>query len=312
MTEGIAESITAEAEQAASEAAREARAEVYERAAKAPADTTPTPETAAEKPSRRVVRNSTSKDGWQKFVVDIWLTDLNPVEFGIYRHSRNRAKSRQFSSDMDIYAEVIENGERTGLLGYRKELWKDMKGMDRRLVFKLFTPSLNWRATMDLMLARSLQLTIGARGIPVTAYSINTHDDNFMIYLERSALKWPFLPEHFSFFIMSDGKPKFYRLQRAVINIGGDYTLYDEKNRAIGYVDGSILTLAGYWRGAVRTEHADRKLMTVLKLFAGMIIFNRQARWHMWRLWHDVVDGRIEPTMERQEGDLYKNPRRVR
>lgn len=303
MTEGIAQSVAAEAEQAANEAAREARAEVLERNAKTEPE---------KKPSRRITKASTSSDTWQKFVVDVWLTDLNPTEFGIYKHSRNRAKSRQFSSDMDIYAEVIENGERTGLLGYRKDLWKDAKDMDRRLVFKLFTPSLNWRATMDLMIGRSLQLTLGARGVPVMAYSINTHDDNFMIYLERSALKWPFLPEHFSFFIVSDGKPKFFRLERALINIGGDYTLYDEHNKAIGYVDGKILSIAGKWKGAIRSEHADKKLLTVMKLFSGLIIFNRQARWHMWRLWHDVIDGRIAPALERQESDLYKNPRRVR
>ncbi|CFX08059.1 conserved protein of unknown function [Candidatus Filomicrobium marinum] len=303
MTEGIAQSVAAEAEQAANEAAREARAEVLERSAKTEPE---------KKPSRRITKASTSSDTWQKFVVDVWLTDLNPTEFGIYKHSRNRAKSRQFSSDMDIYAEVIENGERTGLLGYRKDLWKDAKGMDRRLVFKLFTPSLNWRATMDLMVGRSLQLTLGARGVPVMAYSINTHDDNFMIYLERSALKWPFLPEHFSFFIVSDGTPKFFRLERALINIGGDYTLYDEHNKAIGYIDGKILSIAGKWKGAIRSEHADKKLLTVMKLFSGLIIFNRQARWHMWRLWHDVIDGRISPALERQESDLYKNPRRVR
>ena len=86
---------------------------------------------------------------------------FNSVEFGIYKHSRNRAKSRQFTSDMDIFAEVIENGERTGLLGYREDLWSKNVGMDKRLVFKLFNETVNWRATMDLMIGRSLQLTLG-------------------------------------------------------------------------------------------------------------------------------------------------------
>jgi len=307
MTEGIAASVAAEADEAAADAAREARAEVLERAEAEKAAESP-----AEKPSRAVSRASTSRKGWQKFVVDVWLTDLNATEVGIYRHSRNRAKSRQFSTDMDIYAEVIENGQRTGLIGYRKELWKNATGTDRRLVFKLFTPALNWRATMDLMVGRSLQLTLGARGEPVTAYSINTSDDNFMIYLERSASKWPLLPEHFSFLIVSDGKTKFYRLQRALINLGGDYTLYDEADQAIGYVDGKLFSLAGKWRGAVRSEHADKKLMTALKLFSGLIVFNGQARRHMKRLWRDVRAGRTTPAIERQEQDLYMNPRRVR
>lgn len=297
----------AEANAAASDAAREARAEVLQRTqAKDKKED-------GEKPvSRRTTRASTSTKEWYKFVVDVWLTDLNSTEFGVYKRSRNRAKSRQFSSDMDIYAEVIENGQRTGLIGFRKAPWKENTGMNRRLIFKLFTKSLGWRATMDLMIGRSLQLTMGARGLPVTAYSINTDDDDFIIYIERSAFKWPLMPEHFSFFLMRDGKPEYFRLQRAFINIGGDYTLYDQQNNKIGYIDGKIYSIAGKWKCGVKVEHADKKLLTTLKLFSGMIIFNRGARWHLWRLWKEVLAGKLQPKLEQQEADLYKNPRRVR
>lgn len=297
----------AEANAAASDAAREARADVLQRTrGKGKTE-------GGEKPvSRRTVRASTSNEEWHKFVVDVWLTDLNSTEFGVYKRSRNRAKSRQFSSDMDIYAEVIENGQRTGLIGFRKAPWKENTGMNRRLIFKLFTKSLGWRATMDLMIGRSLQLTMGARGLPVTAYSINTDDDDFIIYVERSAFKWPLMPEHFSFFLMRDGKPEYFRLQRALINIGGDYTLYDQHDNKIGYIDGKIYSIAGKWKCAVKAEYADKKLLTTLKLFSGMIIFNRSARWHLWRLWKEVIAGELEPKLEQQESDLYKNPRRMR
>jgi hypothetical protein len=59
-----------------------------------------------------------------EFIVDVWITNLHWVKFGLYKHSRNQAKSRQFTSDMDIFAEVIEHGERTRLLGYREDLWR--------------------------------------------------------------------------------------------------------------------------------------------------------------------------------------------
>jgi hypothetical protein len=250
-------------------------------------------------------------DGWHRFAIDVWLTDFNSTEFGIYKRARNRAKSRQFSNDMDIFAEVVENGERTGLIGYRADLWKTKTGMDKRLVFKLFSDSLNWRATMDLMVARSLQLTLGARGLPVLAYSINGSDDDFVVYLERSANKWPLLPEHFSLFLMHEGKPVFYRLRRDVIALGGDYTLYDHNDRLVGRLDGKIFTLGGYWRGQVRRDHADKRLLNVLKLFGGMIGFNRACRRHMKQLWSDIRQGRLETKLERQEADLYANPRRV-
>ena len=291
-----------EADAAAAEAAKEARAEVLQRTAKS----------AGAAPQTKGKRSRRAKTEYTEFVVDIWITDLNWTEFGIYKHSRNRAKSRQFTTDMDIYAEVIENGERTGLLGYREDLWRKNTGMDKRLVFKLFNETLNWRATMDLMIGRSLQLTLGARGLPVTVFSLNTGDHEQMVYLERSANKWPLLPENFSFFLLEDGKPTFYRLKRDFIDLGGDYTLYNHHNQNIGRLDGRVFSIGGYWKGSVKTEHADPRLLIVLKMFCGMIIFNNDARRHMRSLVRDIAKGKYAPKLEKQETDLYMNPRRVR
>ena len=296
-----------EADAAAAEAAREAKADVLERAAKAEsAEALP----AAARSAR--TRPARAKSQWAEFIVDVWITNFNSVEFGIYKRSRNRAKSRQFTSDMDIFAEVIEEGERTGLLGYREDLWTKNTGMDKRLVFKLFTESLNWRATMDLMVGRSLQLTLGAQGLPVTCFSVNTGDHDNMVYLERSAHKWPLLPENFSFFLLEDGKPQFFRLRRDFIDLGGDYTLFNQHNQPVGYLDGKVFSIGGKWKGRVKIEYADPRLLMVLKLFCGMLIFNSDARRHMRALYRDVGSGKYTPRLEKQEADLYMNPRRVR
>jgi hypothetical protein len=291
----------AKANAAASDAARDARAEVLEQAQHAKISGVP-----------KAIAGKATRDDFYHFIVDIWITNLNRTEFGIYKRSRNRAKSRQFTSDMDIFAEVIEGGERTGLIGYREDLWEKAEGMDKRLVFKVFNETLNWRATMDLMIARSLQQTIAARGLPVMTYSINTDEDNFIVYLERSANKWPLLPENFAFFVMNEGKPEFYRLKRDLIDLGGDYTLYDQHDNAIGHLDGKVFSIGGKWKGRVKREHADRRLLTVLQLFSAMQVFNADCRRHMRRLWKDVRRGKIEPKLERQEADLYMNPRRIR
>lgn len=294
--------ILKEAEAAAAEAAREAKAEVLARAGV----------DVPVKKHANAPRSVSSKKAWHEFTVSVWLTDLNSVEFGFYKRSRNKAKSRQFTSDMDIFAEVIENGERTGLLGYREDLWKKSTGMDKRLVFKLFNESLNWRATMDLMIGRSLQLTLGATGFPVVAFSANVGDHDFMVYLERSAHKWPLMPENFSFFIMDEGEPAFYRLRRNLVSIGGDYKLINQKGDVIGYIDGRIFSVYGHWRGSIKTEHADARLVMVLQLFCGMLSFNRSARRHIKSLARDVASGYLKPKLEKQESDLYMNPRRVR
>lgn len=306
--------IEAEANAAAAEAAREARAEVLERADQERVNLDNVKKADAKKAqSKKPAKKAGKKNSeWEEFKVQVWITNFNSVEFGIYKKSRNRAKSRQFSSDMDIIAEVTEGGERTGLLGYRADLWKNNTGMDKRLVFKLFTESVNWRATMDLMIGRSLQLTIGAHGFPVTAFSVNTGDHENMVYLERSAHKWPFVPEDFSFFLLEGGRPTFYRLRRDWIDLGGDYTLYDEQGKAVGSLDGAVFTIGGRWKGRVRKEHADPRLMMILKLFCAMLIFNVDARRHMRHIYKNVRKGKLIPKLEKQEADLYMNPRRVR
>jgi hypothetical protein len=284
----------------AAKAAREAKTEVLEvQSAGAPV------------PARKV-RRLGRKAEWAEFIVDVWITNFHSVKFGFYKHSRNQAKSRQFTSDMDIFAEVIEHGERTGLLGYREDLWRKNAGMDKRLVLKLFNETLNWRASMDLMIGRSLQLTLGARGLAVTAFSINAGEHDDMIYLERSANKWPLAPEHFSFFLLDDGRPQFYRLKRDVTDLGGAYTLFSHRNEVVGRLDGKVFTLGGKWRGRVHPDHANSRLLAVLQLFCGMLIFNGSCRRHVRRLARDVRAGRYEPKIEKQEADLYMNPRRVR
>ena len=50
----------------------------------------------------------------------------------------------------------------------------------------------------------------------------------------------------------------------------------------------------------------------VLQLFCGMLAFNRGSRKHMKSLARDVASGKLVPKLEKQEADLYMNPRRVR
>jgi hypothetical protein len=308
----ITDELLREADNAASDAAYEARAEVLERA---DSDADPGSISApdmSKRRARKIAKQSTSKEGWKHFIVDVWLTDLNPTEFGIFKRSRNRARSRQFTKDMDIFAEVIEDGERKGLIGYRKDLWKNNDESGKRLVFKLFSDKLNWRATMDLMLARSISQTIGARMLPVTTYAINTSGENQVVSLERSANKWPLLPENFSFFLLKEKKLEFFRIRQDFIRLGDDYTVYNGRNEAIGILDGAFFTISGKWRGRVREDYADTQLLNVLQMFCAMLIFNDECRSHIKRIAKQVQAGTLEPKLEKQEHDLYMNPRRVR
>lgn len=297
--------VEVEARTAAADAAADARADVREEAGKAKA-------AVSKLEKAKSSATDALKKTWKEFTVDVWITPFNSIEFGFWKRDRNRGKSRQFTTDMDVFAEIIEDGVRSGVIGYRKELWNDSSGTDKRLVFKLFSETLNWRASMDMMLGRSIQQTLGARGVPVTTYSINTSTDDALITLERSANKWPLCPEYFSFFILDGSVPKFYRFRRDIINLGGDYSLIDQTGETVGYIDGAVLTIGGKWKASVRGDHADPRIMTVMKLFAGMIVFNNEARRHVKHLARDIRRGRIQPDVQHQEADLYLNPRRVR
>ena len=298
-----------EANHAADEAAREARAEVLER--EGVTEIPSRPKRSARR-QRKAEAQSKSTAEYHHFVVDVWLTNLNPTEFGIFKRDRNRAKSRQFTTDMDIYAEILEDGQRTGLIGYRKDLWEKKERTDKRLVFKLFTDKLHWRATMDLMLARSVSQTVGARMLPVTTYSVNTSGEDQVVYIERSANKWPLLPENFSFFLLEDGKLEFYRIRQKFIRWGDDYLIYNGRDEVIGLLDGAALSIAGKWRCRLKKEYAGRPILNVLKMFTAMLVFNDACRSHVKRCAKAVRRGEYQPKLEKQEMDLYMNPRRVR
>lgn len=267
---------------------------------------------AKELPEASGPSEKASTGDWVHYQVDLWWTDLNTTEIGIYQHSRHRAKSRQFTTDSDIFGEVKEDGKRTHLISYREGAWDKTEGMERRLVIKLFTEAMTWRATMDLMVGRSLQLSFAAGGFPVTAFSVNVSGHDQIIHVERSARIWPGFPEKFSFFILKDGEPFLYKLRRHWISIGPDYTLYDHKNEKIGRLDGKLVTLGGHWDVHLRADHDDRILNAVLQLFCAMLRFNKACRKHVEALVTGMENKEMTPHIAHHEADLYLNPRRTR
>lgn len=253
------------------------------------------------------------KAAQKQFTVDMWWTDLNDVEIGLFRHSRHRAKSRQFTQDSDVIGEVKENSERTGLISYREGLWKSENPAEKRLVFKLFSPSMAWRGTMDLLIGRSVQLSSGAGGFPVTAFSLNVSGHDQVIQVERSARKWPGLPEKFSFFLLQEnGEARLYRLRQDWVNIGGDYTLYDQTGTRIGHLNGRVIDIGGRWDVTLDAEHDSPVMQAVLQLTCAMLKFNNAARRHIEALTVSVASGAMKLALEAQEADLYLNPRRTR
>lgn len=247
----------------------------------------------------------------RKFKVDLWATDLNTAEIGILKRTRNEAASDQFTKDMEIFGQTVDNGKREALIAYRKTLWDEKKDFDRRLVIKLFSESLSWRGTIEMLVGRSLQLTRGS-GVAVPSFSINLSRHDQLIEVERCARKWPFMPETFTFFLQTKVGPRFYTLRRKIFAFGADYGVYDQQHRCVGHLDQKLFNLGGAWIVRLDPKHTNRKLETTLELFCAMLKFNRKCRGHIGNLSSKMRSGKIAPQMSASERDLYYNPRRRR
>ncbi|MDJ0920090.1 MAG: hypothetical protein QNI84_03115 [Henriciella sp.] len=248
----------------------------------------------------------------RKFKVDFWATDFNLAEIGIMKRTQNEAASDQFTKDMEIFGQTVINKERKALLAYRQELWDASEDFERRLVVKLFSERLHWRGTAELLLGRSMQLTLGAGGLAVPSFSINLGRHEQLIQLERSAHQLPFFPESYSFFLQTKSGPKFYRLKRNVMCFGTDFSVLDQQGRKIGKLDGRVVNLGGAWMVKLDPAYANAKLEAVLQLFCAVLKFKGSARRHIRRLGKQVRLGKLRPQIDHHEDDLYLNPRRRR
>ena len=141
---------------------------------------------------------------------------------------------------------------------------------------------------------------------------LNTNEHEQVVYLSRSANKWPWTGENFSFFLMEQDQIRFYRIRQDLISLGRDYSVFDGMGTKIGVLDGKLITLGGKWKCKIKRRHADKRVLTVLKMFVGMLVFNKACRKHVTRLSAGVGKGMVVPKLQRQEADLYMNPRRVR
>ena len=244
-----------------------------------------------------------------KVKVDFWATDLNTAEIGIMKRTQNEAASDQFTKDMELYGQTVIDGRREALIGYRQELWDGSEGFDRRLVIKLFSETLGWRGTAEMLLGRSVQLSLAAGGQPVPVFSINLSRHKQLIQLERCAVKWPFMPEKYSFFIQGKNSVKFYTIKRHLISFGADYSIYDHKGRKIGVLDHQLINLGGAWMMRLDPEHRTRQLESVLELFCAVLKFNRASKGHVLKLTEQVLRGKVHPDLDHDEEDLYLNPR---
>ena len=257
--------------------------------------------------------SKSGKTEWREFKVDLWATDMNDVEIGIMKDTEHRAQSRQFTKDMEVFGQVVDGGDRKGIFGFREDIWDKEEALKKRLVIKLFTEDMNWLGSLDLMMGRSVQLTLGAGGFPVTAFSINLARHEQIVQVERSARRWPLQTEAFSFFLLPPDEPaRFYTLKKKRISFGGDYTIVSQTGETIGHLNGKVVNIGGAWKVKLDPAHANAAMEHTLKLFCSMLRFNSKLRKHVKTQAKHMANGEIKADLDYQETELYMNPRRTK
>ena len=246
----------------------------------------------------------------RKVKVDFWATDLNTAEIGIMKGREGEDGAEEGASGREGDVQTVIDGKREALIGYRQELWDGSEGFERRLVIKLFSETLGWRGSAEMMLGRSLQLSLSAGGQALPVFSINLARHDQLIQLERVSKTLPFMPERFSFFIQNKSEVNFYTLRRHLFSMGADYSVYDQKGRKIGVLDHQLVNLGGAWMVRIDPAHQDRKLEAVLELICAVLKFNRAGRKHVKKLSEQVLRGKIKADLDHDEENLYRNPRR--
>ena len=83
-----------------------------------------------------------------------------------------------------VIGEILEGGERTGLITYREGLWKS-EILAKSVLCSAFHAVHELACQHGYACGRSVQLSAGARGFPVTAYSMHIDGLDQVILVER-------------------------------------------------------------------------------------------------------------------------------
>ncbi len=182
--------------------------------------------------------------------------------------------------------------------------------MDRRLVVRLFSQTLNCARHHGSDGRAEPAAYKGCARHSVTATPSIRMRIISIIYLERSANKWPVLPENFSFLVVRGRQNRPFTGCGMTSSASAATIPCMTSAMQGGAPRRSIAVLGGYWKGKVRAEHADKKLMTVMKLFVGTIGFTVHAAGTS-RVWRKMSRaGRVETEARALRADYYLNPRR--
>ncbi len=263
------------------------------------------------------------KEKWKKitrrqFSVDFWRTSLHGEKIGIRQKDQQRAASRQFSKDMELYGAVKEGDEEMGNIGFRTTEWMGAnfsKGQLARLVIRFFDENSRWVATIEEDTIQGMLYSLAYREpMPVFNVQIKGNSNIFkMTPIEEGISDKLVMPIIFE----KDGKTvDFLMFDRKTMTMGDDWEVYRMRDRKkiLADLDSKKLNIGGLVEVRVYDpELQDNKIfINTLLIFAATIKFFGEVKDHLkdaYKTYIDEDEGFIFKP-DRHELELLENPRR--
>ncbi|MHA2172841.1 MAG: hypothetical protein ACXAB7_23505 [Candidatus Kariarchaeaceae archaeon] len=250
----------------------------------------------------------------REIIVDLWKTGAHGIEVGIKQDEQHRAKSRQFSKDMDIIGEYKEGGETKGYVAYRTTPW-EAEALKKKIVIKTFTKSMSWKGTLEELMARGMAQTFAA-GKNIPSFIVNLGKTNQLITLEKVQRAKSMGREIYSFFVIDDDDETLhpFTIEADRFTLGSDWNVYDVKHDKIAKIDGSKFNVGGKYKIELDTkkETYRNELPEILVIFSTLNKFLEDVSKKMDKARDILRDGKGTIVIENDEKLLYHNPRLIK
>ncbi|MHA1279388.1 MAG: hypothetical protein ACTSQI_06905 [Candidatus Helarchaeota archaeon] len=261
------------------------------------------------------------KEKWKKitrrqFTVDFWRTSLHGEKIGIRQKDQQRAISRQFSKDMELYGEIREGHTEIGNIGFRNKEWNEYditKGKLSRLIIRFFDENGHWEGSIeeDTVLGMAYSLAY-KEALPAFNLFIKGNSKIFKITpIEEGISDKLIMP----IILQKDGKIiDFLLFDRKQFTMGDDWEIYrlHERKKILADLDSKKLDIGG--KVEVRIYDPELKnnkiFINTLILFASTIKFFGEVKKKLKEAFKLYIEEGFPFKPDRPELQLFINPRR--